>query len=245
MRSGKVVLGVVGSVLALFGIALLVAGGVLLVVFGTQRDPDGFFTSDAADVSTDSYALTSTQMDLGGLRNDWFPASWLATIQLEASPESEAPVFVGIGPREDVSDYLQDVAHDEVIEISNSEATYRSRDGEAQPGLPSGQEFWTASTEGPGSQSLVWDIEPGQWTIVIMNADASPGLAADVSAGARSPWFTVGIGVLLIGGFLSAGVGAIVLIFAFRRPRAVAAEMTSPPPQPVGTVSTGAEDDTA
>jgi len=245
MRSGKAVLGVVGSVLALFGIGLLVAGGVLLAVFGTQRDTDGFLTSETTNVSTDSYALTSTQIDLGGLRNDWLPASWLATIEIEASSEGEAPVFVGIGAREDVADYLADVAHDEVTDISNREVTYRSHDGEAQPTAPSDQELWAASAEGPGSQSLVWDIAPGQWTIVIMNADASPDIAAEVSAGASSPWFGIGIAVMLIGGFLSSGLGAIMLVFAFRRPRDVAAGTAPPAPQPVAAATTGAEDDTA
>jgi hypothetical protein len=245
MSSGKIVLGVFGALLAMFAIGLLVAGGALLWATGTQRTSDGFISSSTTEASTDSYALTSTHLDLGAVRNDWFPAGWLATVQVSASPQDDAPVFVAIGPADDVTGYLENVAHDEVTRISDGEVTYRSHEGEATPALPAEQEFWVASAEGSGPQSLTWDIEPGQWTVLIMNADASPAVAVDLSAGVMTPWLTVAIVVLLIGGLFCGGVGALMLVFAFRRPASVATERAPEETPVVASVATESEHDTA
>jgi hypothetical protein len=245
MSSGKIVLGVFGALLAMFGIGLLVAGAALLWATGTQRTSDGFISSSTAEASTDSYALTSSHLDLGAVRNDWFPAGWLATVQVTASRQDDAPVFVGIGPEDDVTGYLEDVAHDEVTRISDGEVTYRSHEGNALPAMPAEQEFWVASAEGSGSQSLTWDIEAGQWTVLIMNADASPEMAVDVSAGAKTPWLTVAIVILLVGGFFCGGVGAVMLVFAFKRPASVATERAPEVTPVVATDATESEHDTA
>ena len=243
MSTRKTVLGVFGSLFALAAIGLLVAGGVVIWTTGTHRTAEGFITTSTGDMSTDSYALTSTQLDLGAIRNDWLPASWLATIQVTASPRGDLPVFVGIGPADDVADYLDDVAHDEITRISDGDVTYLRHEGAAMPELPSDQELWVASSEGLGSQTLVWDIEPGQWTVLIMNADATADIAVDVSAGARTPWLSFAIVILLIGGLICAAVGAVMLVFAFRRPAIVGPEGAERVVPPMATVPTGSEHD--
>jgi hypothetical protein len=58
-------------------------------------------------------------------------------------------------------------------------------------------------------------VEPGEWSVVVMNADGSRGVDARVSAGAKVPflaavgWGAIGGGALLLvaaGGLLYAGV---------------------------------------
>ena len=39
-----------------------------------------------------------------------------------------------------------------------------------------------------GSESLTWDIQPGEWAVVIMNADGAPGVTADLQLGTTIPW---------------------------------------------------------
>ena len=243
MSSRKTVLGVFGSLFALVAIGLLIAGGVVIWATGTHRTSEGFFTSPTTEASTETYALTSTHLDLGAVRNDWLPASWLATVQVTATPRGDAPAFVGIGSADDMADYLEDVAHDEITEVSDGDVTYLRQEGEAVPALPSDQEFWVASNEGPGSLSLAWDIEPGQWTVLIMNADASADVAVDVSAGARTPWLAVAIAILLIGGLFCAAVAAVMLFFAFKRPQTATPKGTAPDAPPMATVRTGSEHD--
>jgi hypothetical protein len=68
----------------------------------TRIDPDGYLTSPTFELSTDTHALTSEQLDLGVVRNDWLPASWLATVKVSAASLGDVPVFVGIAPETEV-----------------------------------------------------------------------------------------------------------------------------------------------
>ena len=42
--------------------------------------------------------------------------------------------------------------------------------------------------QGTGTQTLDWDVEDGNWSVVVMNADGSAGVDAGVSAGANLPF---------------------------------------------------------
>jgi hypothetical protein len=243
MSTRKTVLGILGSLIALFAIGLLVAGGAVVWATGTHRAADGFITSSTTEVSTESYALTSTHLDLGAVRNDWLPASWLATIQVTASSRGDAPLFIGIGSSDDVAEYLDDVAHDEITRISDGDVTYLRHEGAGVTAIPLEQAFWVASSQGLGPQNLVWDIEPGQWTVLIMNADATPNVAVAASAGARTPWLAVAIVILFLGGLLGAAVGALILFLAFKRPATVTADGPTPAAQPMATVPMRSEHD--
>ena len=84
---------------------------------------------------------------------------------------------------------------------------------------PAAQSFWAASATGSGSQALTWKTKSGEWSIVVMNADGSPGVSADVSAGAKIPWaLWAGIGVAVFGALLL--YAAVALIRSGVGPRA-------------------------
>ncbi len=75
-----------------------------------------------------------------------------------------------------------------------------------------------------GLHARVWDPEPpvdvakGDWSIVVMNADASPGVDARLSLGAKVGFlFWLGIGLAIGGGILLA-VGGAMIYFSLRRP---------------------------
>ena len=62
----------------------------------------------------------------------------------------------------------------------------------------------------------MWDATDGSWTVVVMNADAKPGIAVGADLGAKFPallW--VAIGVLVAGAIFLAG-GALLIAGAFR-----------------------------
>ena len=105
------------------------------------------------------------------------------------------------------------------IDSGPFEASYSRQAGERSPAAPGDERIWAASTQGAGPQTLTWDVEDGDWSIVVMNADGSPGVQADVSAGAKLAylteigWSAIGTGVLL----LLTAVGLVVL--AVRAPR--------------------------
>ena len=67
----------------------------------------------------------------------------------------------------------------------------------------------------------------GDWSVVLMNADGSRGVTADVDLGAKLSfllWVAIG---LLIGGVLVTGGSAALVVLAARRPRP-----PRPPPEP-------------
>ena len=72
--------------------------------------------------------------------------------------------------------------------------------GTHKAGPPAKQTFWAAT----GSHSLHWNVQSGDWSIVVMNADGSRGVAAAVSAGAKVPFIAtiayvvLGLGLLFV-----------------------------------------------
>jgi hypothetical protein len=227
MRPGKIALAMLGALVALIAIGLVAGGGGLLWAYGTQRGADGFFTTPSAALSTDGYALASAEIDLGSRPGDWLPSGRLATVRLVV--QSPAPVFVGIGPRSAVDAYLEGVAYSEVARIgpNTTDVTYRPVAGEVPATPPAEQSFWRASVEGPGTQTLTWELEQGEWTMVIMNADASPGVIVDAAAGARTELVVPVSLFLLLAGLVFAGLAAVMLVIAVRRPATAAMAPTS------------------
>ena len=212
MSAGKIAAIIVGALIGLTGIGLLIGSAGLLWANETQRDADGFFTTDDFELSTESFALTSAEIDLGADPSDWFP-SGLATVRLEATSPGGADVFIGIGPEGDVDSYLEDVARSEVRTVTGDDASYRNIDGDRSPDVPTDQGFWTVSAAGPETQTIEWELESGRWALVVMNADASPGVTIDAVAGADTD-LLVPIALGLLGTGLIMLIVAIVLIVA-------------------------------
>jgi hypothetical protein len=163
-------------------------------------------------------ALRSEQIDLGSDEN---PDRWpfhdgdLAKVRVRAEAPANGEIFVGIAHTSDVDDYVDGVAHDEVSDIhwSNDRVRYRRAPGDdvALP-PPGGQDIWVASDEGAGRRTVTWDVEGGNWSVVVMNADGSQGVTADVGIGVKVnvlPWIILGIGIAALI-FLGIAVGLIV-----------------------------------
>lgn len=214
---GWVVLVVVGALISLLAIVPMVGGSVLLWANATQRDDDGFFTTPSERLETTSYAITSDEIDLGADPTDRqtrLDLGDVVTLRLDATGTSERPTFVGIGPKDDVDRYLSGVGLAEVddIRFGPFAVDYRYQEGGAPPNPPGDEQFWVASVEGPGDQSLVWEPESGSWAVVVMNADARPGVSVDVVLGAKSDW-VLGIGIgLVVAGALGLLIGATLLV---------------------------------
>jgi hypothetical protein len=108
-----------------------------------------------------------------------------------------------------VESYLNDVAHTTVTDVDFDpfEADYRREQGERSPASPAQGRFWADSAHGTGTQTLTWEVEDGDWSIVVMNADGSSGVQADVKAGAKVP-------LLSKIGWVGTAGGTILLILA-------------------------------
>jgi hypothetical protein len=214
---GWVVAVIAGALISLIAIGPLIGGGFLLWANATQRDDSGFFTTSSQRFETTSYAITSEKIDLGANpadRDTGVDLGDIATLRLDVAGTGESPTFVGIGPTTDVVRYLNGVASAQVddIRFDPFAVDYRYREGGPPPSPPSRQGFWVASVEGTNDQSLVWEPESGNWSVVIMNANASAGVSVDASLGVKTPWvFRVGI-ALVVGGALGLLLGATLLV---------------------------------
>ena len=93
-----------------------------------------------------------------------------------AASNNGKPVFVGIARTADVDRYLRGTAHTSVTDVDtspfNARATARVPPPSARPVRPT-QSFWAASARGTGRSTLTWDVRDGDWSVVVMNADAS------------------------------------------------------------------------
>jgi hypothetical protein len=222
LSGGQIAMIVIGSVLALLGLGLLAAGAAVAAA-GHSRDSAGFVTSGRAPVDTDQYALAvpGIGVDVRG-PDQVYARDLLGTIRIRATSDDPAkPVFVGLAPSRDVDGYLGGVGHDDVrdIDVDPTRVDYTAHAGEAPASPPGEQTFWERSDSGTGTRTLTWQLATGDWTLVVMNADGSAGVHADLDLGGTLPVLrgaTIGLfvggGLLLVGGIL-----LVVLPLATRR----------------------------
>jgi hypothetical protein len=202
-----------------FGTVLVLAGLVLLYNFGLASlahappmsehnvtDPWTMEVSSRA-VVTDSELLRWNTMPDFVSPDD---------IRVEGVAAGSEALFMGIAPVDAVAGYLDGVDHDEIAEWDASGdgsleyVVYAGNEGTTEPAEPETMQFWVASVSGSGEQALDWTIESGEWALVIMNADGSPGVSADVRFGVAT------LPVLLPIGLSSLVVGLVALIGGFR-----------------------------
>jgi hypothetical protein len=236
LGAGRVALIVSGSVAALTAAGLFALGGLALWGDG-QKDDQGYLSTDSHRFAASSHALVSENLDidLDGVE-DLVTDTDLGDSRLTVQPGDDGPVFAGIARTDDVASYLRGIDHTEVSDFDAVpfRGDYSERPGAGKPARPADQSIWVASTQGTGTQTLDWDAEDGDWSVVVMNADGSSGVQADVKVGTKIS-FLDELGWGLVGGggfFLLAAAGLIVL--GVRPPR------TGSSGAPVGPVAPAA-----
>jgi hypothetical protein len=237
---GRVALLVGGSLAALIAFALLTAGLMVVLAHVTARDSAGFYTSSTERFTTQTYALTSEGMQIGDIRGDgadWALDAFDATVRVRATTRDGDPVFIGIAREQDVDRYLAQSAHEEISDVHAGPFSYDSvrRGGTAMPGSPTTATFWAASASGPGTQAVTWKPDIGRWAVVVMNADRSSGVDADISLGAKSgAILPIGLGLLGVGLLgLAAAVGLLLIaVREERRPPGGTHAITQAPAAP-------------
>jgi hypothetical protein len=207
--AGRIVAIVAGSILALISLGLLAGGIGGIVIDQTQRNADGFLMSPSEEFDTGTYALVSETLDVGAEVPQWVIDELIGTVRIES--ESERSVFVGIAAESDADTYLSDVRRAVVTDVGDPD--YSIRRGEAPASAPGAQSFWVASTTGAGERVLDWDVEDGDWVIVVMNADGTAGVTADLRIGAEvDPLIWIALGVLVAGVLFGLGAAALIYV---------------------------------
>jgi hypothetical protein len=213
-NSGRVVSIVAGAVLLLLSLAPLAGGTALTAVHTTQRGDDGYYATGTEPLSTPTAALVSDDLDVDMGGADWmFDDGRFGSVRVTATGTDDRPVFVGIARSADADAYLGGVAHDVVtdFEVDPFSVTTSRHPGALRASAPATQGFWVASAQGAGTQSMTWPAEDGDWSVVVMNADGSPGVATDASVGAKiDSLLWIGIGLLVVGAVAGVAGGALV-----------------------------------
>ena len=211
--AGRVTAVVLASLGVVVALAAVVAGATGLVLDRTQRDASGYLMTPSRVYATNTYALVSAGYR-GGTSNDWFVTrNLLGTVRIRAN--ATRPVFIGIARESDAQAYLGSVARAVGAQFDTHSADFRVHQGGPPSYAPTHAHIWSASAVGAGTRTLTWTPHPGNWRIVLMNADGTAGIRADVSVGARLPHLlpiaiaVLGAGILLMlasGGGLYAAV---------------------------------------
>lgn len=204
---------VLGALALLPGFGMLAGGTALAVAQGVATD-DGYFVFTPDRVESSGVAVVTDDAWLDADDGGPWVFDWL-DLDVRIRAEGAGPtddVFVGIARTSDVEQYLAGARVSVVDEIDGRRVEYRQRAGDDTVVPPSDVDIWVASTEGVGEQDLTWEARGGRWTVVVMNADGTPGVAADVEVGAKSDAVVpIAITLIVLGGItLLAGVGLVV-----------------------------------
>jgi hypothetical protein len=220
MNGRSIALVVTGALATIFAAGLLAIGGIALLG-DSQKDRDGYLSTGTHQFEAGTRALATENLDVDLDGTDWFmDTNDLGEVRLQVEAQDDRPVFVGIARTSDVSDYLAGVSHSTLTDVSTSpfEADYDHHAGDRRPVAPADSQIWTASEHGSGKQTLNWEIEDGDWSVVVMNADGSAGVDTDISTGATVPfldelgWTAIGSGSFVL------IVGVALLVMGIRRP---------------------------
>ncbi len=212
----------------IIGVGLVLAGLVL-----TLSGVGAFFSSslfgeynltDPLPIEVSSHAVVTDDLELPTYRFvSWFSGSGVGNsyssddLRVEGVATGSETLFMGIAPADAVAGYLDGVAHDQITDwdfFKNDaeDVVYTRNEGTTDPAAPGTEGFWVASVSGSGEQTLDWTIQSGEWALVIMNADGSSGVSADVQLGVPAPSALVPLGLALLVVGLVAAIGGVRLI---------------------------------
>ncbi|MDA0168764.1 hypothetical protein OJ998_06665 [Solirubrobacter taibaiensis] len=209
---GRLAAIITGGVLASVALLVLVAGAGAAWL-DSRKDADGYYMTDSERFSTTTHALASENLDI----NDDIPGAVSGTLRLDVQAGAGKPVFAGIARSRDVKRYLATSPHATLtdIDVDPFAADYRTSGGTARPGAPAAQDIWVAKTQGTDPQRLTWHVDDGDWSVVVMNADGSANVEADVAAGTDLPIVGTIATILLVVGGAGALTGTALIAGGF------------------------------
>ncbi|WP_404389607.1 DUF4389 domain-containing protein [Humibacillus xanthopallidus] len=232
---------IIGCLLILPGLGLLLGGAGVAGTYAFGRDDSGFLSMTVPTLRTPTAAITVEDIVVEAAPD--VPAWVLDRLDLDLrvtarSMTPGAELFIGVAPADALTAYLDGVAHDQVIGISEPRsgvsraAVLRRTPGEATVAAPTTETFWATSATGTGEQQLTWAVTGGSWAAVLMNADGSPGVDVSSTIGVRAG-FLLPLALLLMGlGLILTGIAVALII------RGASGEQTRGPQPPSAAVST-------
>jgi hypothetical protein len=222
----KIVLIVVGAVVLLCGLGAVIPGAFLTAVTGG----DNAITTGYHQLSSPTPALVSPTETISS--DTKVPTSGFGATKLTVSArDANQPLFLGVARADDLEAYLDGIAHDEIKDINERpfRVDVQRQDGFPFAEPPEDESFWIASATGTDPK-LEWNVTEGDYRVVMMNADGTPGPSAEARFGVQVEGLRgLGIGIIVAGALATLlGLGLLLWgILTPSRPRVG-------PPAPAG-----------
>ncbi len=182
-----------GVFLIVIGVLLAGLGGLIAATFGPSGSLET--TSTPLATSRDGYALVADVDEVTA----GFPGSTLiGTPTLGADSVGAERLFIGLGGRPDVDDYLSGVAFEAVRQDGD---TWQSLaiPGSREPGIPTEQQFWIRRATG-NAPTIPFTTTNSGTTFVVMRDDGTPEVGARIIVGYTSSYvFPAAVAALVIG----------------------------------------------
>ena len=230
MRPLNWVMLVAGVALTTLGLGLTIGAAALLSAESSQQDGQ-YLTLDSQRYQSTGHAITTPSLVLdpgeagmAGLP----PLEELASIQVRVSSViSDQPIFVGVADAFEVAAYLDEVPHAAIGGVSWTEegqlagqwswpsdarGELQETPGTRDPATPTEQDFWVTSTTGTGTQEITFDLQEGQWTLVVMNSDGTRPVWIDLQPGVRTELLDMVNPAMLITGVIGLLLGIPLLL---------------------------------
>lgn len=194
---------VTGAIVLVVAATAVAAGGLALWLNASADH--GYITSGSHRFTSQARAIVTDDLHVGTDVPHWL----IARGRVTASSTNGKELFIGVARKRDVDGYLAGVSYSAIrsLEYGPFSVEYARHDGTVAPRDPAAQTFWATSDP----SKLTWRLRSGHWRVVLMNADASPGVSADVTVGGRVGHAVLaGIVALVVGGLLALAGGALV-----------------------------------
>lgn len=185
---------VVAIVALLLGVGSVVLGAVGIAVFGTA----GKYSMNVGSGSSNGAAIyvSGFQVSANSLM------SAVTGITVEAASADGKQLFIGAGPPSKVQGYLAGVPYSAVSDIVNGQLQVSEVPGKGTASPPAGQNIWVLQDQG-STPKITWGSEDAGQVLVVMNADGSRGVKANLTLSASSTSiFPISIGMVVLGGVL-------------------------------------------
>ncbi len=217
-------------VLLITSFGLLMGGTTLRSIQSLVVDEDGFITSDPATIDLPGYAivLEDIEFDVDPMAWKWMQGRG-GLLKFKIITESNDPakeIFIGVARESDLRPYLQDLEYQRVIDMDFDEENYdlmfsaddfRLHPGGPPSAPPTVHSYWVVHTSSADEQELIWEPMAGTYNVVVMNADGSEGIDADIRVGASMPFFGSIADILIYVGLFVGAIGVLMLYFTIKR----------------------------
>jgi hypothetical protein len=228
--AGKVLVVLFGGFLILVGVPILIGGTALMGITQSLDDGYGYIGVSGVDLETDTQAIVFKPMHIdemvideidGPMVKYWRPKPGdFIDLKFTLDSNNGKDVFIGIAEESIAGPVFAGKTYYAIIDVdmdgpndSHPDITYRRYSGDPIEGSPADLGIWTATAYGD-ELTLEWEPQEGDYWIVIMNLDGSPGVDVDAGLGVKALFLNIIGRGLLFGGLVCAGIGVVIIYVA-------------------------------